>query len=51
VVAADIPIGVNVGDGTLPGGVASWEAVANGEHGGPNGRELEIAELLSHLKH
>jgi alkaline phosphatase D len=51
VVAADIPIGVNVGDGTLPGGVASWEAVANGEHGGPKGRELEIAELLSHLKH
>ncbi len=31
-------------------GQARWEAVANGEPGGPKGRELEIAELLSHLK-
>ncbi len=50
VVAADMPLGLNVGDGALPNGQARWEAVANGEPGGPKGRELEIAELLSHLK-
>jgi alkaline phosphatase D len=48
VVAADMPLGVNVGDGTLPNGQARWEAMANGDPGGPKGRELEIAELLSH---
>ena len=50
VVAADMPIGLNVGDGSLPGGIPRWEAIANGNHGGPLGRELEIAELLSFLK-
>jgi alkaline phosphatase D len=50
VVAADMPLGLNVGDGTLPNGQARWEAVANGEPGGPKGRELEIAELLRHIK-
>jgi alkaline phosphatase D len=44
VVAADMPLGLNVGDGPR------WEAVANGEHGSPKGRELEFAELLGHLK-
>jgi alkaline phosphatase D len=44
VVAADMPLGLNVGDGPR------WEAVANGEHGSPKGRELEFVELLSHLK-
>jgi len=44
VVAADMPLGLNVGDGPR------WEAVANGEHGAPKGRELEIVELLSYLK-
>ena len=48
VVAADMPIGLNVGDGA-PGG-RDWEAVANGEPGAAKGRELEIAELLSYLK-
>jgi alkaline phosphatase D len=50
VVASDLPLGVKVGDGELPGGQARWEAVSNGEPGSPKGRELEIAELLSHLK-
>jgi alkaline phosphatase D len=50
VIAADMPLGLNVGDGTLPNGQARWEAVANGEPGGPKGRELEIAELLRHLR-
>jgi alkaline phosphatase D len=49
VVAADLPLGLNVSDGEL-NGQARWEAVANGEPGAPKGRELEIAELLSHLK-
>jgi alkaline phosphatase D len=49
VVAADMPIGLNVGDGTV-GGQAIWEAVANGDGGAAKGRELEVVELLSHLK-
>jgi len=50
VVAADMPLGLNVGDGTTPEGLAKWEAVANGEPGAPKGRELEFVELLSFLK-
>jgi alkaline phosphatase D len=50
VVAADMPIGVNVGDGTTPTGEPRWEAVANGEAGQAKGRELEFAELFSHLR-
>jgi alkaline phosphatase D len=44
VIAADMPLGLNVPDG------AAWEAVANGEPGTAKGRELEFAELLSYLK-
>jgi alkaline phosphatase D len=50
IVAADMPIGLNVGDGTTSTGQPRWEAVANGEPGSAKGRELEIAELLSHLR-
>ena len=50
VVAADMPLGLNVGDGTTPGGQPRWEAVANGESGDAKGRELEFVELLSHLR-
>jgi alkaline phosphatase D len=50
VVAADMPIGLNVGDGRNAEGLARWEAVANGEPGAPKGRELEFAELFSHLR-
>jgi len=50
VVAADMPIGVNVADGATATGQARWEAVANGDPGVPKGRELEIAELLGDLR-
>jgi alkaline phosphatase D len=50
VVAADMPISLNVGDGATPDGQLIWEAVANGESGAAKGRELEIAELLGYLK-
>jgi len=46
VVASDMPLGLVVRDGP-----ADFEAVANGENGAPLGRELEIADLLRHLKH
>jgi len=45
IVAADLPIGLVVADGP-----DNFEAVANGDAGPPLGRELEIADLLRHLK-
>jgi alkaline phosphatase D len=45
VVAADMPLALVVRDGET-----AFEAVANGDDGGPLGRELEIADLLSFLK-
>jgi alkaline phosphatase D len=39
-----MPIGLHVPDGK------KWEAMANGEDGGPKGRELEIAGLLRAIK-
>jgi len=50
VIAADMPIGLNVGDGKDAQDRARWEGVANG-HGPALGRELEIAQLLSFIKH
>jgi alkaline phosphatase D len=50
VVAADMPIGLNIGDGRTAEGVARWEAVANGDPGAAKGRELEFADLLGHLR-
>jgi alkaline phosphatase D len=50
VVAADMPIGLNVPDGTTAAGVPRWEAIANGTPGAPRGRELEIADLLGFIK-
>ncbi len=53
VIAADMPIGLNIGDGTvnnIPDGTPRWEAVANGNNGTAKGRELEIAGLLSNIK-
>jgi alkaline phosphatase D len=50
VVAADMPLGLNVGDGTTADGQPAWEAVANGESGAAKGRELEFAELLTYLR-
>ena len=44
-VAADMPIGVQV-----PDGPTAWEAVANGLAGAPSGREAELAGVLRGLK-
>ncbi|WP_433556290.1 alkaline phosphatase D family protein [Pseudonocardia xinjiangensis] len=44
IVASDMPIGIQVPDGT------AWEAVANGVAGPPSGREAEIAWVLTQLK-
>jgi len=49
VVAADMPIGLVIGDGKDAQGRDRFEAAANGD-GPALGRELEIAQLLSHLK-
>jgi alkaline phosphatase D len=50
VVAADMPLGLNIGDGVTATGQPRWEAIANGESGPARGRELEFVELLRHLK-
>ncbi|MFD7811417.1 alkaline phosphatase D family protein [Streptomyces sp. NPDC059785] len=49
VIAADMPLGLVVPDATE--GKANFEAVAQGDPGAPLGRELQIAELLRHIKH
>ncbi|MCF3101551.1 alkaline phosphatase D family protein [Streptomyces roseoverticillatus] len=46
VIASDMPLGLVVTDGP-----ANIEAVAQGDPGAPLGRELQIAELLRHIKH
>ncbi|WP_374087373.1 alkaline phosphatase [Methylomicrobium lacus] len=51
VISADMPIGLNIGDGVDAQGNPRWEAVANGNNGPAAGRELEIARLLSFIKH
>lgn len=51
VISADMPIGLNIGDGNNAQGQARWEAVANGDDGPAVGRELEMARLLSFIKH
>jgi len=51
VIAADMPIGLNVADGVDAQGKARWEAVANGNNGPAAGRELEMADLLRFIKH
>jgi alkaline phosphatase D len=50
VIAADMPIGLNVGDGKDAQGRDQWEAIANNNGDGPLGRELEIADLLRFIK-
>ncbi|CAL1240419.1 alkaline phosphatase D family protein [Candidatus Methylocalor cossyra] len=50
VIAADMPIGLNISDGVDAQGRPRWEAIANGNDGPPAGRELEIARLLSFIK-
>lgn len=46
VIASDMPLGLVVADGK-----ANFEAVAQSDPGAPLGRELQIAELLRHIKH
>jgi alkaline phosphatase D len=50
VIAADMPLGVQIPDGTDEQGRARWEGPANGNDGPASGRELEIAELLRFIK-
>ena len=50
VIAADMPIGLRIGDGQDANGAARWEAIANGQDGPPLGRELEIAGLLREIR-
>jgi alkaline phosphatase D len=45
VIASDLPIGL-----VVPDGASAFEAIANGDAGGPLGRELEIAELLRYMR-
>ncbi|MEU5883708.1 alkaline phosphatase D family protein [Spirillospora sp. NPDC047279] len=44
VIAADLPIGLIVPDGT------AFEGIAQGDDGAPLGREAEIADLLSYVR-
>jgi alkaline phosphatase D len=41
---------LQVKDGKDAAGLDKWEAVANGDHGAPLGRELEVAGLLREIK-
>ena len=50
VIAADMPIGLQVPDGKTPEGQDKWEAIANGDNGVAKGRELEMARLLREIK-
>lgn len=49
VIAADMPLGLQVGDGTDAQGRPRWEASSNGD-GPVLGREFEIADILKYLK-
>ncbi|MCD5328238.1 alkaline phosphatase D family protein [Chromobacterium piscinae] len=49
-VMADMPLALQVGDGKNADGSPRWEAMANGDHGQPRGRELELAWLLREIK-
>lgn len=46
VIASDMPLGL-----TVTAGKTDFEAVAQGDPGAPLGRELQIADLLRHIKH
>jgi alkaline phosphatase D len=51
IISADMPIGLNVGDGKDAQGKDRWEAIANGNNGPAAGRELEFSRLLKFIKH
>jgi alkaline phosphatase D len=50
VIAADMPIGLNISDDFAHNPPQRWEAVANGNDGPAAGRELELAGLFSFIK-
>lgn len=50
VIAADMPIGLNIPDGKDAQGRMRWEGLANGDNGPAAGRELEMASLLHFIK-
>lgn len=50
VVAADMPLGLCIGDGKAADGRPRWEGMANGDGGVPLGRELEFARLLRDIR-
>jgi alkaline phosphatase D len=50
VIAADMPIGLNVSDDYVNKPPQRWEAIANGNDGVPAGRELEFARIFSKIK-
>jgi alkaline phosphatase D len=50
VIAADMPIGLQVPDGKTSAGLDKWEAIANGDNGDAKGREIEMARLLREIK-
>jgi alkaline phosphatase D len=50
VIASDMPISIVVPDLNPDVPKGTYEAWANGEHGAPAGRELELASLLSFIK-
>ncbi len=50
VIAADMPIGLLIGDGRDAQDRSRFEGPANGD-GPALGREFEVAELLTHIKH
>ncbi len=49
IIAADMPLGLQIGDGTDEQARARWEGPANGD-GPVLGREFEIAEVLRFIK-
>jgi alkaline phosphatase D len=50
VIASDMPLGLQIGDGTEESGRPLWENAANGD-GPVLGREFEIADILRFIKH
>ncbi|MFV8816662.1 alkaline phosphatase D family protein [Haliea sp. E17] len=50
VIAADMPIGLNIDDDFGHNPPRRWEGIANGDDGPAAGRELEIARLLRGIK-
>jgi alkaline phosphatase D len=51
VIASDMPISIVVPDLNPDVPQGTYEAWANGDHGKPLGRELELADLLRFIKH